>query len=61
MERFQVITALRTHQRVIPIEMRIDANNFIQVEVLNKLLEHNPNIRPSVEQLLDSDLFRLAY
>lgn len=57
MERVECLAALRSPNVVIPQYMQTGSSYSQIVKIIKWLLHHDPNKRPSAEELLTSDLF----
>lgn len=56
MERIKTIAALRQSEVILPKEMEEDEKYKNEILLLKWLLDHNPNVRPTSEELLQSEL-----
>ncbi|CRK86209.1 CLUMA_CG000064, isoform A [Clunio marinus] len=56
MERIKVIASLRQSDVCLPQKILSDESHKNEVQLLKWLLDHNPNKRPTSEELLQSDL-----
>lgn len=56
MERIKTIAALREKEVNLPKELENDEKHKSEVRLLKWLLDHNPNNRPTSEELLQSEL-----
>ena len=60
MERIKTIAALRQPNMALPKEIENDPTYNMEVKLLKCLLDHNPDKRPTSEELLTSDLLPAA-